>query len=76
MVTGKNVRYVAMITTEDVLADSEDDHRGEGHDRDGLAGDHVRHERPLEQLRVDEDRRQDEPEDRPETNPIAASRQV
>ena len=47
MVTGKNVRYVAMMTTE-VRPRTERDHddRRERHDRDRLAGDDVRHEAP------------------------------
>ncbi len=47
-----------------VRPDGEDDHRREGHDRDRLAGDDVRHERPLGQSRMDEDRRQQQAEQR------------
>ena len=37
-----------------VVPDEEHDQRGEGDDRDRLAGDHVRHEGPLDQAEVDE----------------------
>ena len=55
IVTGKKLRYVAMITTlGHVVADEEDDHRREGHDRDRLAGNHIRPEGALQQSVVDE----------------------
>ena len=70
IVTGKNVRYVAITTTDgQAAAEREHDHRRECHDRDRLAGHDVRDERTLEQSEVDEERREQQPEQRPDDEP-------
>ena len=67
MVTGKNVRYVAMTTTETrPVPEGHDEQWGERDDRHRLAGDDPRQEGALRESRMDEERGEGDADDRPE----------
>ncbi len=67
MVTGKKVRYVAMMTTDvDPATERHDQDGRQRDDRDRLADDDKRQDRPLCQGEMDEDGRERDADERPE----------